>query len=675
MVAAVLCALMWGLAGVGAFAVAQTQAQTTPETTPEQPKGKVLFSRDADTPAAETAPAEVEAANAAREDSDGVTDAERDALTFTAYDLDVHLTPASEGIAVRAGLTVRNDGAVALKRLALDISSSLRWDAISSVGAGASGVAALKFAVHVLDTDADHTGQMSEAVVTLAQPLAPGALVTLTALYSGAIAQSAQRLVRIGAPADKALAEDWDAVAASKPDAPGEGTGLRGFGNAMWYPVAASPMFLGDGAKLFQAVGRAKLRESAATVRLRLAVEYVGEPPDAAFFCGRREQLIAISDNADVPVAEGRGIATAAFEERPLGFRTLSLFIAGHAAREAGTAADPGMIEAVTGNDEALAGYSAAAEMVAPMLAEWFGARPLGSLTILDHAGQPFEDDALLVRPMEKADAGTLAPSLVHSLTHAWIRSSRPWIDEGLAEFAGLLWTERSQGRAAALAELQEADRALALAEPEVPFSAAADSASSSSVLGSGAGTAQGTVSEAGASLAAATGEVFYRTKAAAVWWMLRGMVGDRALQQALQAYRLDGKLDRDPEGFEGALEKVAHVDLRWFFDDWVYRDRGLPDLSIVSVTPSQLGSHGGLSAGWLVAVEVRNDGYAEAEVPVTVRSATAKETERLRIPGRSSASTRIVFAGTPEEVEVNDGGVPETEASVHTRQVVLAGH
>jgi hypothetical protein len=471
-------------------------------------------------------------------------------------------------------------------------------------------------------------------------------------------------------------------------------------------------MFLGDGAKLFQAVGRAKLRESAATVRLRLAVEYAGDPPDAAFFCGRREQLTAISDNPDVPIAESRGIATAEFDARRLGFRTPSLFVAGHAASEAGTAANPGLIEAVTGREDALAGYAAAAEMVTPMLAEWFGAQPRGSLTILDHAGQPFEDDALLVRPMEKVDAAALAPSLAHSLTHAWVHSSRPWIDEGLAEFAGLLWTERTQGRAAALAEMQEADRALALAEPVAPMSAAGDSpsigegasgggpsaaeraglrsassslssvaasdgaaqASSLSSQSGEAGVAKGSVSEAGESLATATGEIFYRTKAAAVWWMLRGMVGDRALQEALQAYRADAKLDRDAEGFEATLEKMAHVDLRWFFDDWVYRDRGLPDLSIVSVTPSQLASHGGLSAGWLVAVEVRNDGYAEAEVPVTVRSSGARETVRLRVPGRSSASTRIVFAGTPAEVEVNDGGVPETEASVHTRRLALAG-
>jgi hypothetical protein len=56
------------------------------------------------------------------------------------------------------------------------------------------------------------------------------------------------------------------------------------------------------------------------------------------------------------------------------------------------------------------------------------------------------------------------------------------------------------------------------------------------------------------------------------------------------------------------------------------------------------------------------------------VRSAAASETQRLRIPGRSSASIRIVFSGTPTEVEVNDGGVPETQTSLHSRQL-LPGH
>ena len=92
-------------------------------------------------------------------------------------------------------------------------------------------------------------------------------------------------------------------------------------------------------------------------------------------------------------------------------------------------------------------------------------------------------------------------------------------------------------------------------------------------------------------------------------------------------------------------------------------------------MTPSQLESRNGLPAGWLIAVDVHNDGYAEAEVPVTIRSSTGSETQRMRIPGRSSASRRIVFANTPEQVEVNDGTVPETQTSIHVRQLVLPGH
>ena len=119
---------------------------------------------------------------------------------------------------------------------------------------------------------------------------------------------------------------------------------------------------------------------------------------------------------------------------------------------------------------------------------------------------------------------------------------------------------------------------------------------------------------------------------------MLRGIVGDDALKQALQAYRKDSRLDRDPTGFEQTLEAATHKDLHWFFSDWVYRDRGLPDLSIVSVTPSQLEPNGAAAAGWLVAVDVRNKGYAGALVTVTVRGGTATENRQLRIPGRSSA-------------------------------------
>jgi hypothetical protein len=677
--------------------LALAQPQPAPQTTPPQsaptaapdqpsqptpPHGKVLFSRDLDAtdesqpephPAVSPNPSASNPAAPPQSDPLAVTDVERSTLTFTAYDLDVHLTPASAGISVRAGLTLRNDSPAPLTRLILQITSSLHWDAISARSLASGSTTPLPFAARLIDTDADHTGRMTEAVVPLPQPLAPGASIPLTALYSGSIPPSAERLTRIGAPDGQALQSDWDSIAPSL-------TALRGFGNVLWLPASAPPVFLGDGAKLFQSVGLARLRQSAATVRLRLAVEYTGDPPDAAFFCGLRQPLTAISDNANLPETESPGVATALFDAQPLGFRSPSLFVTDRPASQTGTPANPALIAAVTDHYDALPAYAAAAALVEPLLTDWLGPQPLTSLTILDHPGQPFEDDALLVRPMRADEPATLAPALAHSLTHLWIHSTHPWIDEGLAQFLSLLWTERTAGRAAALTELQDAARSLALIEPGVPVDSPPTSApsSQSSISSNPSGqplTPASTLSPAGASLAAATGDIFYRTKAAAVWWMLRSIVGDDALKQALQTYRLDPTLDRDPTGLQRTLEKASHKDLRWFFNDWVYRDRGLPDLSIVNVTPSQLTSRAGLPAGWLIAVEVRNDGYATADVPVTVRSSTASETQRLRIPGRSSASTRIVFAGTPAEVEVNDGGVPETQSTLHTRQLLLPSH
>jgi hypothetical protein len=610
------------------IAVAQVEPPTTDQ---DAPHGKVLFNRNLDSPEVEkkeTMPAEQAHVD--------VSDAERASLTFTAYDLDVHLVPAASQLSVHTGFTVKNSGKEALKRLVFQISSSLHWE---SFGVESDGrVLPLPFVAHVIDTDADHTGKATEAVVTLPQPLAPGASLELTSFYSGEVTLSAERLERIGAPLDKAADADWDQISAER-------IALRGFGNVLWYPTAAAPVFLGDGAKLFQSVGENKLQQADATVHLRLTVEYVGDAPDAAFFCGRREQLKKVSENQNLPVAESPGVATAEFSQRQLGFRAPSLFV----TDRAGTVTDNTLISAVTDHYDALPNYGAAATTVQPVLTEWLGTGPLGMLNILDHAGQPFEDDALLVTPIHASTPDELAPPLAHSLSHAWFGSSHVWLDEGVAQFLSLLWIEQAQGREVAVQRLQQDANTLALAEPP----AAASSAPASE----------------GQSLILASDEVYYRTKAAAVLWMLRSIVGDAALQQALQSYRTD-KLDNDPKEFQRVLERSAKRDLAWFFDDWVYRDRGLPDLSIANVTPRALDKIGNKGAGWLVAIEVKNDGDAAAEVPVTVRSGTLTSTQRLRIAGRSSASTRIVFEGTPGEVIVNDGTVPEVTAMIHTRHV-----
>ncbi len=620
-----------------AAANAQTAQTAPPSQAPSTenaptPHGTVLFKRDQDSP-----PVQKTVQTPAQQTVVDVTDKERTSLTFTTYDLDVHLTPAKSQLAVHAAFTVRNSGQAPLTRLVFQLSSSLHWDSFAIENPG--GVVSLPFVQHTIDTDADHTGKAAEAVVSLPQALAPGATVALTSFYSGEIAQSGNRLERIGAPEDQAARADWDRISP-------ELTALRGFGNVLWYPTAAAPVFLGDGAKLFQSVGLAKLQQSKAITHLRLTVDYVGDAPDAAFFCGRREQLTAVSENADLPVAQSPGMAIADFPKQLLGFRTPSLFV----TDRAGTVTSDSLISAVTDHYDALPNYDAAAEKVRPLLKEWIGPGPLAMLYLIDHEGQPFEDDALLVSPMRAADPALLSAPLVHSLSHAWFRSSHVWLDEGVAQFLSLLWIEQGEGREAAVKQLEQEANTLALAEPVVARDASGDP---------------------GQSLIEARDEVYYRTKAAAVLWMLRSIVGDEALKRGLQLYRKDAKQDADPKEFQRVLEKAAQRDLNWFFDDWVYRDRGLPDLTIASVAPRALENKGDAQS-WLVAVEVRNDGGAAAEVPVTVRSGTLTASQKLRIAGHSSASTRIVFQGIPDEVIVNDGSVPEVTSATHTRELVV---
>ncbi|HEY0263125.1 MAG TPA: hypothetical protein VGC07_01255 [Granulicella sp.] len=616
-----ISALLAGTAAAQQPAAAPSPEQpvTIPVDLPPSQGGTVLFSTEGGVPAA----AQEKAADSVPD----LTAEERNAPTFTGYDLDVHLTPRESRLMVRARLSVRNDGAQPLHSLGLQLSSSLHWESLELGGAKPV------WGQRIIDTDADHTGKANEAVVTLPAPLAPGATVELTALYTGTITPSAERLERIGAPAEQAASSDWDEISP-------ELTALRGFGNVLWYPVAAEPVFLGDGAKLFQMAGRIRLRQKAATAHLRLTVEYVGDAPDAAYFCGRREQLVATSENRDLPVAESPGVAVAEFEAEPLGFRLPSLFVTDRAP----TVTDDTLIAAVTDHYDAVPRYAEAAALVRPLITDWLGAAPQGQLSILDHAGQPFEDDALLVLPMRAAPAATLAPSVAHTLAHVWFRSSQQWLDEGVPQFLSLLWVEQSKGREFALAALGDEVNTLALAEPETTDNATA-----------------------GQPLVEARDEVYYRNKAAAVLWMLRSLAGEDALRLTLSSFGRNDRVGRDPQAFEQALEQAAHKDLRWFFDDWVYRDRGLPDLSIVNVTPRQLPAQNGRTGGWLVSVTVRNDGDAVAEVPVTVRSGELSATERLRIPGRGTTSTRITFQTTPEEAVVNDGSVPEMRTSTHT--------
>ncbi|MGA2207396.1 MAG: hypothetical protein ABSG10_11770, partial [Terracidiphilus sp.] len=514
------------------------------------------------------------------------------------------------------------------------------------------------YTIATLNSDTDHTGQLHEAAVKLATPLAPGATLQLDVTYSGAIPQSAQRLLAIGTPEDVALHSDWDTIDT-------DFTGLRGFGNVVWYPASAPPVILGDGARVFDEMGEHKLRMAGAHFRLRLTDEFPhGQAPTVALINGHSAPLTVTQPataGAEVP-----GVATASLDTPALGFEAPSLFLAIRTLKQAANTT----LFTLPGSESAVEGWASAAAFVTPFLQQWLGPAPRSQLTILDlpdPGDAPFETGALLVTAIRQATPEELDGVFAHALAHAFLctsTSSPPaWLSEGVAHFMGTLWIEKQSGRRKALESLESGRTALALVEPSSPGESP------------------------GQPLAQAISPAYYRTKAAYVFWMLRDLAGDPALSAALRAYNSadDARRGLGPSAGSDYFEKLVEQagvpgdgsssqggkaglrrDLSWFFSDWVDADKGLPDIAIDSVFPSHTEGD-----NWLVAVNLSNSGYAAAEIPVTVSNPDASVTQRAIVPSRGKATLRILIQGRPTQVQANDGTVPETEASVHILNLV----
>ncbi len=665
------------LASIFLFAALPTLSQTTaaaPQNQTDQDEshhGQVIFSRSTDENGQTTTTvgpgAQQKATSGQSVEAPTATDAEREAVTFTDFNLDVRLRPAEHEIAVRALVTVRNDGKSPLTHLPLQISSSLRWERIRVAGHDA------QYTVATLNADTDHTGQLHEAAVQLTAPLAPGATLALDVTYSGAIAQSAQRLLAIGTPEDAALHSDWDGIDT-------DFAGLRGFGNVVWYPVSAPPVILGDGARVFDEIGEHKLRISGAHFSLRLTVEFPpGHAPNVALINGHLAPLtIAEPVNGGEDIS---GVATATFENATIGFEAPSLFVAIRTEHHVADAtlwmrsdseipaigAPPVTSESAKRLASAkIKAWSDAADKVAPFLENWLGPQPRSQLAILelpDSQDAPFETGALLVTPARQLPADQLDGILVHALAQAWMSSPRAWLSEGAAQFMETLWLEKISGREKALQSLESGRAALALIEPASPGESS------------------------GQPLAAAISPVYYRTKATYVFWMLRDLDGDASLAAAFRAYdpAQDAASGLGPNAGSGYFEKLfdptVRSNLGWFFSDWIDADKGLPDIAIDNVfstsaerpsttSSSSLSAENPTANGWLVTVDLSNSGYAAAEIPVTVRNADTEITQRVLVPARGKATKRILIQGRPTEVQANDGTVPETEASVHIRHL-----
>ena len=558
-----------------------------------------------------------------------VTDAMRAAPIFTAYDLTVHLAPAQASLSVEARVTLRNGGEQPLGIIPLQLSSSLHVDRVSLAGVR------LPVAEGEIASDADHTGKLEETAVTLPQPLAPGASVTLSVAYGGTIEPSTGRGEGLGATV--AARSEWDRIS--------EGfTGLRGFGEVVWYPVCSLPALVDQGARLAAEIDRQRARNQDARIAIAVTEEFTGGAPTVALLAG---QLLEPGKPEAMPSASFPGVVRFEVPAHRLGFGVPNLFVASRMVSAAPLAEAKGRLLEVYATAEhagAIENYQAAAGLVEPLLTEWLGARAnsarLGVIDLPVEGAAASEEGEAVLLSLIAAEPGEIAPLLSRELAHAAFQSPRVWLEEGVPALLGNLFVEQAQGRAAALEQLAAARGALALIEPESP----------------GVGEGQ--------SLIEASAPIYYRAKSLYVLSMLRDVAGDQALSAALQAY--DPARDTEPEYFERLVEKAGGRDLRWFFDAWVYHDTGLPDLSIANVYSSRTG--GASSDQWMVSVDVANDGYAEAEVPVTVRSAGNAVTERVRMRGRTKVSHRLLILGEPTSVEVNDGTVPEVQASVHQR-------
>ena len=544
----------------------------------------------------------------------------REAFTIAKYDLEVRLEPEQQRLGARGKITLRNDSGQPQKVAALQISSSLNWRSIRVDGK------AVQFVSQPYISDIDHTGALSEAIVTLPFEIKPKDSAELEIGYEGVIPQDATRLIRVGVPEEIAKHTSWDQISASF-------TAVRGAGYVAWYPITTESADFSEGNSLFEVADRWKAREAGSEFKLALSLQGGSVDATLTLLCG----------------AEARGSSAEAGRDRgirvecgwsPLGTVTPTFAMAEYVDQSKA----PLKLFSLPGHEAGAAKYSNALEPAMKFVSGWFG-QPSAPVAIADFAdphSAPFESGTLLMASMAAEDSKLAGINLVHELVHSALPSSRPWVYEGLAHFAEAMYRQEQGGRQAALDFLGLHRAAFLDSEKEAAASPQKN---------------------AGQPLAGTFDETYYRSKAAYVWWMLSDMAGDDALKQAIRKYRAED--DKDPKYVEQLIESAAKRDLGWFFDDWVYQDRGLPDFHVQSVHPWKTDK--GVQ---FITVTLENLGNAGAEVPFTIIFEGGEITKRIEVRAKGTATTRVELPGTASEIRVNDGSVPESDLTNNGFQI-----
>lgn len=538
---------------------------------------------------------------------------DREAFSIVHYDLDVRVEPEQHRLAARGTILLRNDSDVPQKVAVLQISSSLDWRLIKL------GDKPLQFVRQPLTSDIDHTGSLSEAIVTFPQEVAPHAAVGLEIAYEGVMLLDATRLTRIGAPEDSAKSTDWDRIDSAF-------TGVRGVGHVAWYPIATDVANLSEGDSLFATLERWKVRERGSTAHMLIQVWRDRGGAPARLVVNEPSCVLVLKEDGETQLLQ----ANCTFGS--------SIAIPSFVMGEYGEVDRPSIEVFNLGSHASAAeAFANAAQQVAPLIAEWFGAAKEKAQTadIPDASAAPFESGSFLTIPLGASDPKLMRLAAAHQLTHASFSSRRTWINEGLAHFAQALYLEQEKGRDAALDYLASHRSGLRAMESGDP-----------------AARSEG---ESEQSLANSTSEELIRSKALCVWWMLRDMVGDAALKKAIAAYKPEE--DKDPSYMPHLIAAQTQRDLGWLFDDWVYRDHGLPNFKVDSAFARSAAPN-----LFVLAITLENTGTAGAEVPVRIRMAKGETVQRIEVRAKSKTTVRVETPTLPQEIVVNDGSVPESE-------------
>ena len=538
---------------------------------------------------------------------------DRNAFTFLNWNLNLRIEPSSESLFARGKITLRNDSDKPQQRVSLQISSSLKWASIRLNGA------VLPFTSAQIRSDLDHSGKVQEAVINLPAPVAPGASSELEVGYSGTASLDTTRLAQIGVPLEVRTATDYDRITQTF-------TCLRGVGHVLWFPVSLDPALLSDGNKVFEETSSWAVRHSSSTMTLGLDTS--GQP-----------DFLAWRANAQRGEESMGGASRSTFFWRHLGLVGPVLVGGRYQALSATTTPEMPFTVSFFPQHATEAQDYARIIRETPSLVTGRSKIPALLAELPEAQDSTFEADTMLLTALKPIDRKSLEVTLAYLLAHQSLWSPRAWIYAGAAHFAQALMRERQDGRAAAIAYMEQRLAALTLED-----SGTADLVKSNSLVNT-------------------TSEVFYRTKAMYVWWMLREIVGQRAVLDALQQYDFDS--DKEPSYMQKLLEKNSHKDLEWFFDDWVYQDRGLPEFTISNgyARPS-------LQGIYLVSATIENQGGAAAEVPIIVHTQNGDIPSRIRVPAHVKTALRVEVSSRPLDVTVNDGSVPEVDRTDNTTSV-----